>query len=217
MLNFVLNKCTLVLFDILVQRILLLYISNKLKTRAKKKQMKRDLLICSFFCFAFNSLAQQDTVLNKKKCYYGINISQILPIEIQNIFEDGVAVIPSLNIIKNKHKFFIGPVIYPENFHHSAKINNHPKLIEGLSILYQFFPLPGNKLLNFYYSYDFRIDYDYGVVNEVGYGFRLNFLKNTYVNNSFTIGTYSDGGAVFDFYNADLSATLKFGVGYIFN
>ena len=115
----------------------------------------------------------------------------------------------SITFKRKKHYVHLGPLWWLD------KIKN-VNVFRGFNISYEFFPFKKNKLINFYFLYDFIFLYEnnswnttmrfypqkpitdeYEVdiqtkwrsfKNQLGYGFNLSIYKGLYLNQSFSIG-----------------------------
>lgn len=145
------------------------------------------------------------------KWKYGVNISYITPIETGLFFDDGLVIIPSVQVKKDRHNIFLGPITYPEVYPNSVSQSN--RFIEGISLSYWYFPLLSSIKFNPYFLFNLRF-FIYPVINEIGYGWNFFITNNFYLNQSMAIGTETYN--LKSIYGSDFSATFKVGCGYIF-
>jgi hypothetical protein len=113
----------------------------------------------------------------------------------------GQSVLPTITLTRGKHVFFAGPALYYLN-------DENPRPLTGANLGYQFFPNGRQNRFNLFLEYDFtymegttreKPSYNWysassykihivDISNYLGFGFRLNIIKNLYLNAGAGVG-----------------------------
>ena len=107
--------------------------------------MSRILFAVLILTFFNSSCFSQNDNVNANK-YFGANISYLT--ESDFYFQDGHLFSTNVTYRHNRHYIHIGPLW----FYNKTK---NSELFRGANLSYEFFPFKANKILNFYFIYDF--------------------------------------------------------------
>lgn len=188
--------------------------------------MKTRILSIFLTSLATLSFAQKDTVTERQS---GINITSSI-----SGYAYGINLNPNFTYRLHRHVLSIGPSILLFQGYFDG--DNVVAKLTGAQAVYQFYPNPKQNTINFFFQYDciYQHFVDKGISwknvdntleQYLGYGFKINFSRHLYLNQSMGLGlNYSHRKTVFDsrFANTDkkyaeLSGIFKFGIGYQFN
>lgn len=200
------------------------------------------LIVSTIFC-----IGQTDTIVPPQK-NLGVNIG-LMP----SFILDDFNYYANFTIEKGKHFFAIGPLIglrLEMNRHSTSSPVAGQYWLNGINLIYQKNPNTKGKRFDFYFQNEFLLFYytdrgidkyvnvpnqNYSITKSykshrifvedcIGYGFKVKFLKNFYINQSIGLGV-SYSSLVIDYgdplYNIirdyfDPGLILKMGIGYTF-
>jgi len=144
---------------------------------------------------------------NGNKPTLGLNISYFTEPDLY--FNDGFAFPTLVSLNNEKYSLLLGPVWWIDK-------NENVSLFRGGMISYRYFAHKPNKYLNFFFIYDLVYLYEkteiatqmhfypqlpvnqiynatntirwHSLINQVGYGFKVNIYDGFYINQSFSLG-----------------------------
>lgn len=212
----------------------------------------RTFILITVLCLSNALFGQKETintVPDSSKYNLGFQVTYITNSEMY--FNDGALFATSFNLNFEKHLFQFGPLWWFDK-------NEPTNTFRGVIFSYQFFPLKTNRTLNFYFLYDLVYSFEKtswesemqfnpphpsnelfhvysstrwnSLINQIGYGFRVNVFKGLYIDQNFSLGlevykyesenivpadpslstTYRSSGH-------DTNMFLKLGIGYSWN